>query len=167
MLQELKNLVSLAEGKSRKPRKKSKFFGEVAVGILPISVSTGRILMALRSKRVSGGGTWGTIGGRADKITDLKGEALREFREETGYRGEFVRLMPVFVFQEPDNGKIFKYHNFIGLLQDEFIPKKNWETDQFRWVVYETFLKLGPKHFGLNALLKDPKSWELIYRYSH
>jgi 8-oxo-dGTP pyrophosphatase MutT (NUDIX family) len=90
------------------------------------------------------------IGGKVDDDNvSLKSEALREFHEETGYTGQ-VTLIPSFVYRDGD----FSYHNFIGIVPNEFQPQSNWETDKFEWITLDELLKIQPKHFGLKALLQ-------------
>jgi 8-oxo-dGTP pyrophosphatase MutT (NUDIX family) len=105
--------------------------------------------------------TYGTIGGKVDDNTiSLKAEANREFHEETGYRG-MINLIPAYVFKDKD----FEYHNFIGLVPEEFQPTSNCETQEFKWVDLNELLKIQPKHFGLSALINH--SISLIKRYAN
>lgn len=137
------------------------FWGNVAAGILPISTSTQRILVAYRSKYVNEPHTWGVIGGKLDSGDDIKSTAMREFDEETGYSGH-IEMLPGYVFRTSG----FEYHNFIGILDDEFTPRRNWETEKFEWVTYDELMELSPKHFGLKSLLGDSKSLAIIKKYS-
>lgn len=58
--------------------------------------------------------------------------------------------------------KTFEYHNFIGIIQDEFKPKLNWESDGYKWVTFDQLLKIKDKHPGLELLLKDKKTLDVI-----
>ena len=49
----------------------------------------------------------------------------------------------------------FSYYNFFGIVQKEFSPSLNWETESFKWMTYDELLALPRKHFGLVALLKN------------
>jgi 8-oxo-dGTP pyrophosphatase MutT (NUDIX family) len=140
----------------------AEFWGNIGAGVLAIAESTGRILVSYRSKFVNEPNTWGVVGGKLD---DDKGSvqkaALREFKEETGYSGP-LKLVPAFVFKT----KGFTYHNFIGLVKDEFASKLDWETERFEWMTFEEVKNLKPMHFGLKVLLKDGKSTKLIQKWS-
>jgi len=135
-----------------------KFWGNIGAGVLAIARSTGRILMSYRSKYVNEPHTWGVVGGKLDDDkSPPKKAAFREFKEETGYSGK-LQLIPAYVFKTDG----FIYHNFIGVIDDEFNPKTDWETERFEWMSFEEVIKLNPKHFGLQTLLKDRKSLKLI-----
>lgn len=140
------------------------FWGDIGCGILPIAKKTGKILVALRGKYVNEPNTWGVIGGAVDDVDeDIKKTAKREFHEETQYKGD-IQLIPAYVLETPN--KTFKYHNFIGIIPDEFNPTTDWETERFEWVCYDELISLSKKHFGLTNLLKDKKSLEIIKKYS-
>jgi len=131
------------------------FWGHKGAGILPIACTTGRILIAHRSIAVEEPHTWGVWGGKIDDDdADLQDEAQREFREETGYNGN-LEIHPAFVFRSAGG---FEYHNFIGVLDEEFQPTLNWETDNYRWSTWEELQMLSPKHFGLEKLLVNSGS---------
>ena len=89
--------------------------GGAASGILPICTSTGRIALAWRGSRVHKGNCWGTLGGAVQRGMSPAESAKEEMMEETGYQGGLT-LIPAFVYQD---GK-FKYHNFLGLVPQEF-----------------------------------------------
>jgi len=127
------------------------FWGNAGAGVLPICPRTGRILVGLRSPHVNEPNTWGVFGGAIDAGEDPKKAALREIEEELGYRGD-IDLFPAYVFTSPGGG--FRYSNFIGLVDEEFEPKLNWETALAEWVTWDELQRLRPKHFGLEALLK-------------
>jgi len=127
------------------------FWGNAGAGVLPIARSTGRILAGLRSAHVNEPRTWGIFGGAIDSGENPRTAAKREMREELGYHGN-VMLLPAYVFTSPGGG--FRYSNFIGVVDEEFDPKLDWETERVEWMSLSKFLKLQPKHFGLEALLK-------------
>jgi 8-oxo-dGTP pyrophosphatase MutT (NUDIX family) len=129
------------------------FWGNVGAGILPIARTTGRLLIAHRSGDVAEPYTWGVWGGKVDdeEVMDLEGEAKREFQEETGYSGS-IKMYPAYVYRSQGG---FEYHNFVGVIDDEFQPRYNWETQGHRWVTWDELQSLGSKHFGLDALLSN------------
>lgn len=149
------------------------FWGDVGGGVLPICRSTGRILMSLRSSRVNEPLTWGVLGGalniddygkQTGKNEKVKEAVRREFIEETLYRGN-LKLIPAFVFRTPTGS--FTYHNYIGLVDAEFEPKRNWETERFQWMSYDEMMDVKMRHhFGLTGLLKDQMSKAIIKKWA-
>jgi len=137
-----------------------KFWGDVGAGILPIA-STGRVLVGLRSPYVNEPGTWGTFGGAVDAGEDPAQAAKREVREELGFSGS-VKLLPAYVFKSPGGG--FKFYNYLGIVDNEFSPKLDWETSETKWVTFEELQSLRPQHFGLKSLLQN--SGQLIRKHS-
>ena len=136
------------------------YWGSIGAGVLPISLNTKRLLISYRSIFVLEPHTYGTIGGKLDdgeENGDLSSVALREFQEETRYYGG-IKLIPAYIFKD----KNFEYHNFIGIVNDEFKPRKNWETQRFEWISFDELINLNPKHFGLQKLLNDSKSLSII-----
>jgi 8-oxo-dGTP pyrophosphatase MutT (NUDIX family) len=174
-------------------RRNKEYWGSAGAGIIPLARSTGRFLIPLRSWQVMEPHTYGTIGGKLDRIdmddeydpddegyVDSESEpdserssasgseyeepedaAVREFYEETGYDGP-VDLFALYVFSDGN----FRYYNFLGVIEDEFDPDTNWETDEWVWVRFDELLKLRPKHFGLESLLNDNDSRMVLKRKS-
>jgi len=147
------------------------FWGNEGAGLLVISASTGRILVPLRSRWVMEPLTWGVIGGKIDyedegeeaDDPDPEAAAVREFIEETGYQG-LIEVTPAFVYEHEneDGDVVFTYYNFIGVVEDEFVPQENWETERFAWMALDQLLEIEPKHYGLQALLDDEESLDEI-----
>ena len=54
----------------------------------------------------------------------------------------------------------FRYYNFLAIVPEEFEPDLNWENDAARWVEFGDWP--APMHFGLKALLNDPKSVQIM-----
>ena len=137
----------------RRYRRNTVFWGKEGAGILPIAKSTGRILVGLRSRYVNEPLTWGVFGGKIDSGEDPEEAAIREMQEELRYKGP-VKLIPGYGFTSSN----FTYHNFIGLVDDEFevTPKDlNWETDETKWITLRELRELDNKHFGLEAFLNN------------
>lgn len=143
--------------KSGKP-----FWGDYGAGVLTICTTTGRILVALRSEYVNEPRTWGIFGGMIDDKKEQRNPeiaAKREMREETGMDKDF-KVIPAYVYKTDG----FQYHNFIGLVDDEFKASLDWENEDSKWVTLDELKKLRPKHFGLDALIKN--SMDIIERYA-
>lgn len=135
------------------------FWGNVGAGILPISKSTKRILISYRSKYVNEPNTWGIWGGKIDDNENIKETVIREFTEETNYHGN-IDMIDAYVFKSQNN--TFTFYNFIGIIDEEFVPELDWETEDYKWVTFEELLNIEPKHFGLIHLLNDEKSINII-----
>lgn len=135
----------------------AEYWGTIAGGAVLYCPKTKRFLIALRSSEVMEPHTWGGFGGKLDideGINETVEEAVkRELEEETGYGGS-ISLLPGYVFKD----KEFEYHNFIGIINNEFIPQLNWENDDAQWMTFEQLMNLKGKHFGLSTFLKKSKS---------
>lgn len=131
------------------------FWGDVGAGTFVVCTSTKRCLLGLRSNMVNEPNTWGIIGGALDvevkSMPDILDAAKRELTEESGYDGE-VEMLPSYVFKAPNGG--FQYHNFIGVVKEEFKPITDWETARTAWLSATELDALQPKHFGLITLLQ-------------
>ena len=125
---------------------KGGFWGTEGAGALLVARGTGRLFLVLRSARVRNPGTWGLPGGAMERGENPKTAAARELMEETGYTGP-LDLRLAHVFRAPD----FAYHNFVGLVEGEFEPILNWESDDAGW--FDLDALPGPLHFGVNELL--------------
>jgi len=130
------------------------FWGRRGAGCLIMAQDTGRILIPLRSAEVEQPHTWGTFGGAIDTGEDPAEAARREAQEEAGIRPR--KMIPLFVFKS----QTFQYFNFLGLIPHEVDPRLNWESQEARWVYPGEWPK--PLHFGVEALLRDPKSVHAI-----
>ena len=157
------------------PKSNKRYWGSKAAGVLVFCNTTKKFLIGLRSEEVEQPNTYGTFGGKFDPDdTTAEYVAKRELWEETMnykniphhmYKESFtyhVKLIPLYIFK--DDG--FEYHNFLGIIADEFEPYLNWENEDTEWVTFNELMKIKPKHFGLQGLLNDPKSLEIIKKYS-
>lgn len=128
------------------------FWGRAGAGCVIVARDTGRILLPHRSRMVEQPGTWGTWGGAIDRGMTPESAVRNEVSEEAGYSGH-MDLIPLFVYRHK-NG--FVYHNFAAIVDHEFFPTLNWETDDSRWIEFGDWP--SPMHFGLKSLLSDPAS---------
>lgn len=142
----------------------SEFWGNIGAGVLPICINSKRILLDFRSAEVNEPHTWGIWGGKLDEDVEnesgIKQVALREFEEETNYKGK-IELIDAYIFKAP--GGVFTYYNFIGLLDHEFEPTYSWETEGFKWVTLAELDNMSDIHFGLAGLLENSRS--IIEKY--
>ena len=123
------------------------FWGKQGAGCIILAIDTKRILLPLRSNSVQQPNTWGTWGGAIDSNENPQEAAKREIKEESGYNGN-VKMIPLSVFQK----NTFKYYNFLAIVENEFEPNLNWETQSYDWFDFGNWPR--PLHFGLDWLLK-------------
>lgn len=134
------------------------FWGRQGAGLIILCASTGRLLLPLRSSEVEEPHTWGTWGGAIDANEDPKTAALREVREEAGVSIHPRAVEKLYVFTKGS----FRYTTFLAVVENEFKPKLDWETERAEWV---TWGKLpSPLHFGLRSVLEDSTARSIIER---
>lgn len=141
-----------------------KFWGNVGAGCLPICTLTKRILLNYRSIYVNEPHTYGLFGGKIDDDESPEEAARREMYEESRYTGK-LKLIPVYVFHNSNN--TFQYHNFLGIVDHEFKPKLNWESDNFKWITFDELMNIESKHPGLELLLEDEESINEIKKFTN
>jgi 8-oxo-dGTP pyrophosphatase MutT (NUDIX family) len=146
------------DSKHRQALKQTGFWGRRGAGCVIMARDTGRFCIAHRSSRVEQPGTWGTWGGAIDEGEDPAQAARRELAEEAGYTGA-MKLVPLYVFKHESG---FTYYNFLAIVEQEFRPKLDWETQGYDWVEYGAWP--SPLHPGLKAVLSDPHSVEVMRR---
>ena len=132
--------------------KKTGFWGKRGAGCLFFAMDTRRLCIAHRSDEVEQPGTWGTWGGAIDRNESPEQAVTREAREEAGYAGK-LELEPLFVFKHSSG---FTYYNFLAVVEREFKPHLDWESQGFVWTTFGKWPT--PLHPGLALLLKDPGS---------
>jgi len=133
-------------------RTKNSHVGAKKSGILTISRSTRRCLVVQDSAT----NKWGTLQGEIEHdssmISELKHEAMHNFKHFTGFE-DGVELVTSFVFHSSDN---ISYHNFIALVDKEF----DVSTEILhKWLTLEELLELDPKEADLEALVKNDNSF--------
>ncbi len=131
-------------------------YGDIGAGILPFCSGTGKFLLGYRGQKVSCPYTWAIFGGKLEgnnaSLDSIRKCAIREFKEETKFKGHMT-LIKAAVYIEKYN----EYHNYIGVVEDEFKPRLNWENSKAKWVTLEEMYLIESKHFGLEYLLKESK----------
>lgn len=125
-----------------------RFWGNAGAGIMPLAQSTGRVLLTLRSEYVNEPHTWGIAGGAIDSGENPRRAAKRELQEELGYGGP-VRMVAGYIFKAED----FQYHNFVGVVPEEFDANLNWESQDYEWFSLDELP--SPLHFGVSAFLSN------------
>ena len=132
------------------------FFGAQGAGCIFLALDTKRFLVAHRSDAVEQPGTWGSWGGAIDPKEDPKVAAIREAEEEAGYHGP-ITMLPLYVFSAAKGAKVvFRYFNFLAIIETEFTPRLNWESQGYKWCEFGKWPR--PLHFGLTAILNDAAS---------
>ena len=124
------------------------FWGKQGAGAIIIAKDTGKILLPHRSFRVQEPDTWGTWGGAIDNDENPETAAKREVQEEAGYSGH-IQMIPLAVFTK----NTFKYYNFAAIVDNEFKPNLNWETQGYKWVDFGDWP--SPLHPGLKWLIAN------------
>lgn len=127
---------------------KTGFWGKQGAGAIIVAKDTGRILLPHRSYAVLEPNTWGTWGGAIDSDEDPATAAKREVEEEAGYTGN-AKMIPLAVFSKDT----FRYHNFLAIVDNEFEPDLNWETQGYEWVEFGDWP--SPLHPGLKWLIAN------------
>lgn len=145
-----KRAASTQEDSHRKVLKETGFWGTQGAGCLILARSTGRLLFNLRSAEVLEPHTYGTWGGAIDAKESPMQAVLRELREEAGYHGP-VKLHAMAIFVAPKG--VFKYFNYIAVVDNEFDPELDHESAGSAWVAFGKWP--SPLHRGAQFLLKE------------
>jgi 8-oxo-dGTP pyrophosphatase MutT (NUDIX family) len=116
----------------------------VCSGALFYAKTTSRFLL-LQKARGKYTGTWGLVGG-----TNIAGEnpftgLQREILEEIGVSPDVLKTIPLETFVS--NDKIFNFHTYLCILEDEFTPRLSDEHMGWAWATLDNAPK--PIHQGL------------------
>lgn len=116
----------------------------VCSGALFYAKSTRRVLL-LQKSHGKHANTWGLVGG-----TNLTGEnpwqgLQREVQEEIGIFPNTIKVIPLETFVS--NDKVFNFHTYLCVVEDEFIPKLSSEHIAWAWSTVNNAPK--PLHQGL------------------
>ncbi len=131
-----------------------------AAGAIIIAKDTKRILLQFRSNFVDEPLTWGTVGGGLNSKETPESGCKREIEEETGYSGN-IKLELLTVFTNEDS--TFEYHNFLGIVTNEFEPICNSETIMFNWFELGSWPII--MHYGLRDLIENEEVIKKIKSY--
>lgn len=122
-----------------------------ASGCIFLSLNTGRILLQQRGTKVKHPNTWGFFGGKSEGKERPSETLYREIHEELGTLPNIKKVIPINIFKSA-NGK-FQYNSFVCIVDNEFIPILNNESNGYAWVAIGNYP--GPLHPGANIQLKD------------
>jgi len=116
----------------------------VCSGALFYAKSTRRFLL-LQKAHGKHLGTWGLVGG-----TNLQNEnpwqgLQREVQEEIGFAPTVIKTIPLETFVS--NDKVFNFHTYLCVIQDEFVPVLSDEHCAWAWSTIDYAPK--PLHQGL------------------
>jgi 8-oxo-dGTP pyrophosphatase MutT (NUDIX family) len=116
----------------------------VCSGALFYAKSTRRFLL-LQKAHGKHLGTWGLVGG-----TNLQNEnpwqgLQREVQEEIGFAPAIIKTIPLETFVS--NDKVFNFHTYLCVIQDEFVPLLSDEHCAWAWSTIDYAPK--PLHQGL------------------
>lgn len=116
----------------------------VCSGALFYAKSTGRFLLVQKAQGKHAG-TWGLVGG-----TNIQGETPwqgleREIQEEIGSIPNILKTIPLETFVS--NDKVFNFHTYLCVVEDEFVVKLSDEHCAWAWANIDYAPK--PLHQGL------------------
>jgi 8-oxo-dGTP pyrophosphatase MutT (NUDIX family) len=121
-----------------------------ASGVLFLSIKTKRFLFMMRSDD-SYTNTWATVGGRSEQGESIVESLTREIQEEIGFLPIVRKTIPIDLYVSPD--RMFEFHTFICLVDNEFIPILNDEHSGYAWSSINNYPK--PLHPALFSSLKN------------
>ena len=99
--------------------------------------------------------TWATVGGRSEQGESIVESLSREIQEEIGFLPIIRKTIPIDLYVSPD--RMFEFHTFICLVDNEFIPILNNEHSGYAWSNIKNYPK--PLH---PALFSSFKNQELL-----
>ena len=102
-----------------------------AAGGLVYALDTNRYCWQLRSSEEKFSGTWGLWGGRSHNGEMPYDTLTRECQEETGH-SEWRKIIPLHRYVSKD--KKFIYDTFCLVVDNEFLPKLDHESDGYCWL---------------------------------
>lgn len=91
---------------------------------------------------------WGLVGGTNEGVETPFEGLVREIEEEIG-TVDIKKTIPLETFISSDSK--FKFHTYLCVVKEEFIPNLNDEHNGYAWVSFGNWPK--PLHFGLQNTL--------------
>jgi ADP-ribose pyrophosphatase YjhB (NUDIX family) len=118
----------------------------ICSGALIYAKATGRFLL-LQKALGKHTGTWGLVGG-TNMHDETPWQGLeREIQEEIGLMPTILKTIPLETFVS--NDKIFNFHTYLCVVEDEFLPKLSNEHIAWAWSTIDYSPK--PLHQGLRT----------------
>ena len=134
----------------------------ICSGALIYTLSTNRFLFLHRAQSRQKN-VWGLPGGRnEDNETAWEG-LQREIQEELGNLPDIKKTIPLETFISNDEN--FKFHTYLCVIDEEFIPNLNKEHNGYAWVSFGNWPK--PLHQGLSNTLRskiNQKKLETVFK---
>ena len=122
----------------------------ICSGALFYSLKTKRFLFLHRVQSKQNN-VWGLVGG-TNNTKETPWESLqREIKEEIGNLPKITKTIPLETFVSTDEK--FKFHTYLVVVNEEFIPVLNEEHDGYAWASFNKWPK--PLHMGLKNTLQN------------
>tara|TARA_A100001015_G_scaffold296707_1_gene377347 strand:+ start:3009 stop:3440 length:432 start_codon:yes stop_codon:yes gene_type:complete len=121
----------------------------ICSGAIIYSLATKRFLFLHRTQGKNNN-LWGLVGGTNEESETPWESLKREIQEEIGVI-DIKKTIPLETFVSNDSK--FSFHTYLCVIQDEFIPKLNFEHNGFAWVSFGSWPK--PLHLGLRNTLTN------------
>jgi ADP-ribose pyrophosphatase YjhB (NUDIX family) len=118
----------------------------ICSGVLFYAKSTKRFLLLQKSSGKHRG-TWGLVGGTANGDETVWQSLQREIQEEIGQMPEILKSIPLETFVS--NDKMFNFHTYLCVVDQEFIPILSDEHIGWAWATID--LSPKPLHQGLRS----------------
>ena len=134
-------------------------------GFFPITQKNGDFLVLLgkRSYNSTYPGEWCPLGGGSEGNESPLATAVREFREETGFKGTYLDIKMLNIQKKgPKQPLYYLYLCHIPY----FLPILDRENEELEWIKYQNLPLLDPKHFSLENLLTNQNDRNTIERFA-
>lgn len=123
----------------------------ICSGGLFLAKDTKHFLFLLRTQSKSKG-QWGLVGGKKEPIDSTPFDIVsREVKEEVGDNHNITKIIPLELFVSDDQK--FQYNTYVLLVDNEFIPKLNFEHSGYCWVNWNSWPT--PLHRGVRNSLQN------------
>lgn len=133
---------------------------KIGVGSLFKSRETNRYLFIMRTTK-SYNGQFGLVGGKVQKGESIQEGLCREIFEEIGFIPEIEKMVRFSEFISDD--KQFWYYSALIVVEKEFIPILNSESNGYAWVKLSNLPR--PMHPRVKELFNNEYVVESIERF--
>lgn len=135
-------------------------------GALFYCPSTQRFLILLRADDGDDGNVWCCLGGGRDIVNGrpepLETTVRRESWEEAGLPMDTEYELIHVGCKYYEDG--FRFHNYIALIDEEFLPLINEEHKSFQWTEWENFPE--EMHQGMMSVFNSPEGQRVLKNYT-